>query len=306
MISRTGTSKKNILAFDFGGTKVAIATADSNGIVLSRKILSTDDFKDAISLLDRAIIEGKRLLESLDASSLVSVGVSTMGITFEDNVIMAPNVVGWSKLRLPSYFRYAFPNIPITIENDVKSAAIAELRHGALKSVNTGIYVNLGTGIAVVFIIDGRIVHGYQGSAGEIGYSLRDPNELRGFSEGVAPLEEFVGGKGIRSHTIDFFNRDMEAIEIFQRVRDGDSRAREFINSVIKEIAFHLSNLAIAWNPEVVVFGGGMVGARDLIFPIIRSYFEKFVPFPPQLLEARFKQLPALYGAIELALDCIN
>src|SRR5262249_424423 len=126
---------------------------------------------------------------------LVGVGVSTMGITFEDRIELAPNVQGWSRLRLPEMLRGQYPGVNIRIDNDVKAAAFAELTWGALQGADPGIYVNLGSGIAATIIAGGKVFAGAHGAAGEYGYWLRAP------MDSVAEADErvAVGGLGWRA-----------------------------------------------------------------------------------------------------------
>jgi len=293
-----------VLAFDFGGTKVAMATADLDGTVIEKTLLSTADFTDANAVMHAALNAGKDLNRSTQTKcrgGLRAVGVSTMGITFEDYVLMAPNVSGWAELRIPAMFRDAFPEVPIEMENDVKAAALAEVRKGALQGVGAGMYINLGTGIAVVFTLDGKLVRGQHGAAGEVAYALRSANEARGFSDGVAPFEESVGGKSIGLRATTHFGRNVMAHDLFDMYRTGDAQANELVHDILREMAFQVTNLIIAWDPEQVVIGGGMVGAKDIIFPYFEKHLKKFSPFSPLLTVAHFERNPALFGAIELA-----
>src|SRR5579884_3211860 len=93
-----------VLAFDFGGTKMAIATAACSGQILQRTELPTRGAEGAEQALARAVTAGTSLLRETAGDGAVprGVGVSTMGITLEDHVLMAPNVVGWERQAIPS------------------------------------------------------------------------------------------------------------------------------------------------------------------------------------------------------------
>jgi glucokinase len=299
-----------VLAFDFGGTKMAIATATENREIIVREEISTVACGDGETALRMALAAGQRLAGQTrgmlgggggDAAALVGVGVATMGITLEDRVAMSPNVPGWENLQIGRSMREAFPGVPIRIDNDVKAAALAEVRRGALKDKGYGIYVNMGTGLSVALTLEGRVLQGRNGASGEIGYFMRSKEERFGIREGVAPFEEHCGGKAIGERASEFFGESLSTKDLYARAVE-DGVAGRFIEETLDEIAFHLTNLMISWDPEIVVFGGGIVAGSDVFLPYIRERVERFVPFPPELALARFEGDAALYGAIELAL----
>jgi len=89
----------------------------------------------------------------------------------------------------------AFPALPAAFGNDVKLAALAELTWGALAKVAHGVYLNLGTGIAATLVVDGQVVDGAHGAAGEIGYWLTGSAMPQAAAQGAAPTEEALGGR---------------------------------------------------------------------------------------------------------------
>ena len=96
---------------------------------------------------------------------------------------------GWEDLAIPAAIEEAFPALPARFGNDVKLAALAELTWGALAGVDCGVYVNLGTGIAATLVIDGRVVEGAHGAAGEVGYWLTDGSATP-LMAGTAPFRQ--------------------------------------------------------------------------------------------------------------------
>lgn len=304
MNNQPGSDKKVVLAFDFGGTKVALATADVNRRILHRIELPTAEFVDGPSVLQAAIKTGQKLVEHTrgeDAGlELAAVGVATMGITLSDCVEMAPNVPGWQSLRIPETMAAAFIGKPIGIENDVKAAALAEVHRGALQGVDFGMYVNFGTGIAITYTLQQDVLRGHNGAAGEIAYCLRSKAEMLGYADGRAPLEEFVGGKGIGQRASAYFGQHLSTRDLFNLAKTS-VEAKEFVNETLQEIAFHVINAIVNWNPERVAFGGGMMGAKDVILPYLTRFAKRFVPYPPAMVLAHFDRDAGLHGAIELA-----
>ena len=296
-----------VLGIDLGGTKIALATADTKRTLLSQQTIATLAEQGAEQAIARTIACGRDLIEQTRRQwhgKLTGVGIATMGITLDDRVLIAPNVPGWDQLALPSQMRQAFALDTIHIENDVKAAALAELRWGALAGVENGLYLNLGTGIAATLIVNGRILRGTHGAAGEIAYNLRHLHEEQGFSMGKAPLEEFVGGGAIHERVRLHFGTETTIEEIFHKatVSPFDAEARTFIETTLTEIAFHLTNLTIALDPERVVIGGGLMRSKELILPRLAAHIRRFVPFPPQIEVAHFSHDAGIMGAIALAI----
>lgn len=294
-----------LLAFDFGGTKLAIATTDTSGTILHQSQIKVSECEGGADALSQALVTGRELADRLQYEGrirLAGIGVSTMGITLADQVLMAPNISGWESLQIPAAFEASFPGVPVRITNDMKAGALAELRRGALRGSRAGIYVNTGTGLGVTLTLGNQVVEGAHGAAGELAYNLVSNGSSVGFRDGITPLENYAGGRGIGQRASVRFGQDMTCEEAFH-LSHIDAGIHEFIDDTLRELAFHLTNLAIAWDPDKVVFGGGMVASRDVIFPPVIDYFQRFVPFPPAVEVALFKDNAGLQGAIELARD---
>ncbi len=294
-----------VLGIDLGGTKIAAATARPDGTIIRMERLPTEARQGAGQAIRRALDAARRLAADTAVATggeLVAVGVATMGVTREDSVLMAPNVPGWDRLAIPPLLREAFPGVALAIENDVKAAARAELRWGALRGCRTAIYLNLGTGIAAGLIAGGVVLEGANGAAGELAYNPRTPHEEDGAEQGRTPLEEYVGGRAIGERASRRFGRPLSARDVFAlAAHDGDARA--FVEEVLSEVAFHVTNLAIALDPERIAVGGGLMASPDLVLPRLRGRLRRFVPFPPPVVAASMVHDAGLMGAIAAALE---
>jgi glucokinase len=293
-----------LLGLDFGGTKIALATARSDGTVLYRHEIPTLADQGAERAVERAVAAGRDLIDrtAIAGERLRAVGVATMGVTLEHRVLMAPNVPGWDRLALPRLMCEGFSTDAVYIENDVKAAAAAELRWGALQGVDVGIYLNLGTGIATALIAGGTVLRGAHGAAGEIAYNLRHLHEEEGAKEGHAPLEEFAGGGAIAARVARQFGPACTPNDVFRQA-ESDPVARAFVEVTLTEVAFHVTNLAIALDPERIVVGGGLLRSKEIVLPRLTFHLQRFVPFPPEVRVAHFSLDAGLMGAIAVALD---
>jgi glucokinase len=287
-----------VLAIDFGGTKIAIATAavgSPDGRPETTVRLRTLGESGAQQAVRRTFDAARTML-----SGPAAVGVSTFGVLRGDRVQLAPNVPGWDGMALPEMLRDEFGDAPVAIDNDVNAGAAAELRWGALRGVDVGLYVNLGTGLAVALVAGGRVLSGAHGAAGEIGY-LRDKDTDPYFADGRAPLEETVSGDALRRRGSELLGRPVTAAELFEL--SGEPGVARLLDETVGTLARTVANLCITIDPERVVLGGGMMGAADHFLPRVATAVRRSVPFPPALAKARFVDDAPLVGAVALALE---
>lgn len=294
------TADATILGIDFGGTKVAIGLARADGSLVETRRLETDASAGAVQAVNRALSAAASLAAG---AAVAAVGVVSPGIVLPEKILLAPNVPGWEELRLQDMVAAAFPSTPAVVGTDAKAAALAEGRWGALVDADPGIFLSVGTGLAAAVIIGGRVLAGANGAAGEIGYNLRGVSDVGGHAVGSASLEEAVAGRGLGERATALLGRPMTAAQLFA---SGDPAARALLDSALDELAVHVANLAIAVDPARIAVGGGLTGSADVLLPPLRARLAQAVPFPPELVTARFDQDGALRGAVALALDHVG
>ncbi len=285
-----------VLGIDFGGTKVALATATASGERLRGIRIETRAADGAKEVVRRTLDTAHELIEATPGR-LVSAGVSTFGVVREGRVRLAPNVGGWEDLPLPALLSDGLGVPALRVDNDVNAAATAELQWGDLQGVELGLYVNLGTGTGAALIVDGRVVPGVHGAAGEIGYLLREPDEP-GYSHGHAPLEEYTSGSGLAARGTTLLRQPVSAAGL--TARRAEPAVAALLDDAAAAIAMAVANLTTFLDPERVVVGGGMATA---FLPTLRTAISRAVPFPPEVRSARFVDDAALIGALALALE---
>jgi glucokinase len=289
---------RHVLGIDFGGTKVALgtlATGATNNRPQRMVRLETLAGAGADQVVERALAAARALTDGPAA-----VGVSTFGVVSGDRIRLAPNVPGWDGLELPRLLRQEFGGTPVVIQNDVNAAAAAEIRWGALRGVDVGVYLNLGTGLAAAVIVDGRVLRGAHGAAGEIGYLL-DPDADTCFADGHAPLEEAISGGALTNRSAALLGRPVTASELFDL--DGHADVTTLLARAIDTLAVAVANLCITIDPQKVVVGGGMMNAAHHILPRLTAMAKRAVPFPPEITAARHIHDAPLLGALALALE---
>jgi glucokinase len=291
-----------VIGLDFGGTKIAAAVCDLAGNKLASVVVASRGELGAEASFDHGVETARDLLRSTAAGArLAAVGVATFGIPFEDRVELAPAIEGWGTLRFGRDLRAAFPGVPVAMATDAKAAAKAEARWGSLAGFDPAVYLNLGTGLAAAIVVDGQVLAGGHGAAGEIGYNLRGPEDV-GLELGQRiALEDVVSGQGLARRATG----RMTAAEIFLASRD-DPALDALLNDFANELAFHLTNLAIMIDPVRIAVGGGMVRSFERIRPRLAEALRAGVPFPPELVIAHFPDDAPLLGAVALAIDAAS
>jgi glucokinase len=285
---------------DFGGTKIAAAVCDIDGVRLGATTTPSAADGGAQASLERGIAAAQALLADVaEGRRLAAVGACTFGIPGEDRIDLAPNIEGWSDLALGHELRRAFGGVEIKLATDVKAAAQAEAEWGALAGCDPGIYLNLGTGLAVAIVANGAVVHGRHGAAGEIGYNLRTLSDVGVASDDRVPLEESVSGKALAQHATRLGGASGDVAGLFANAAK-DPEAAKVLSDFLDELAFHLVNLTIAIDPVRIVVAGGMVRSWKYLQPRLRLALDAAVPFPPELVVADFPFDAPLMGALAL------
>ena len=291
-----------VLGIDFGGTKTAMAVAEPTpGARLGAATVPTHAAEGGRASLSRGVRAARALLDRVaPGREPLAVGVSTIGIPRDSGVDLAPNIPGWADLALAKEIQEAFPASVVRVETDVKAAARVEAVEGALKDADPGLYLNLGTGLAVAIVTQGEVIAGRNGAAGEIGYNLRALADV-GLPTGQRSiLEEQVSGIGLLARAKEINPGATGAKDLFAAA-SRDPRAAEILREFTDELAFHLVNLAIAVDPARIAVGGGMVRSWPVLYGPLRRALDVAVPFPPDLVQAAFPFDAPLAGALALA-----
>lgn len=290
-----------ILGLDFGGTKIAAAVCEISGTRLGTRTIDALADLGAASGLRRGIDAARGLLDEVaPGRSVVAVGACTFGIPRDDRIDLAPTIPGWGDLALGSELRAAFADAEIRLATDVKAAAYAEVQWGALVGCDPGIYLNLGTGLAVAIVANGSVVAGRNGAAGEIGYNLRSVRDVGAPSAQRDSLEEAVSGRALMRDAKQIAPLLETPAEVFAAAVD-DPRVNRLLADFVDELSYHLVNLTIAIDPARIVVGGGMVRSWDHLHGSLRHALDQAVPFPPELVQAQFPFDAPLMGAIALS-----
>jgi len=238
---------------------------------------------------------------------LLAMAVGVPGVVGESGKVTWAPALGWHDVPLAQALAEV-TKLPVHVENDANTLAIAEHRYGQCKGVASLVAINLGNGIGAGLIIDGALYRGGANAAGEIGYMLAGPESLQSTYEGFGDLESKVGAQGIvaRAQAAVPGIGSVSAHDVFERAREGDRAYLGLIEKVADELALAIANIAVVLNPGTVILGGGVAGSADLLIPRLRARLTGRIPHAPELVATTFGRDGVIVGAAEVAIDAIG
>jgi glucokinase len=292
-----------LLGVDVGGTKVSLALATLDSEIVERRVIGTFAADGAQQVVRRAC-ELARSLVQAHRVRIVAVGAVSPGVPQPDGVLLSPNIDGWEDLRFAEAVRAGLgdlidADVAVVVGNDVKAGALAEHRSGGLRGARTGLYLNLGTGIAIAAVVDGVVLAGAHGAAGEVAYQHTAPDQL-GVADDRAPLEELVGGRVVDEATTRVAGRPTTAVEA---LRSDDTALRTALEPALAALDVTLVNACCLLDPDVVVVAGGLMNAADALLPRLQRAVDRGAPIAPRVVAARHTFDAPLIGALLLAAD---
>lgn len=252
-----------ILAIDLGGTHMRAALIDRGGGVHEKRIEPTPreaSCPDALLTLAGTVLEGSGVTEAV-------VGVPGRIDHEAGHLEDAPNLPpGWPT-ELTEENLSSVLGIRARLANDADLATVGEARFGAGRGYRDIVYVTISTGVGAGVLLGGRLVHGRL-SLAEVGHTVID----RGATARGEPatLEDLASGTALARIAREM-GLDLDGAEIVKRVRDGDAPARRVWDGVADAAGIGVANLAHMFSPEVIIVGGGMSSAGDLLLDPIRA-----------------------------------
>ncbi len=307
-----------VAGIDIGGTNTVIGIVDRNGDCIEQATLPTridGSFTDFIEMVSQAIfqlVEGKNL-------QLKGIGVGAPNGSYNLGAIVdAPNLV-WKGILPVCKVLNERLHVPTVLTNDANAAAIGEMLFGAAKDYKHFIVITLGTGLGSGIVIDGKLLVGHDGFAGEFGHTSVKPWGRQCGCGKRGCLETYVSAPGIRrtafklladanQHSIlrTYSYEQLTAKCITQAALKGDRVAREAFEYTGKILGQKLADLVALFSPQAIFLFGGLSNAGNLIFdPTKRNMEENLFPIfrnKVSLLPSGLKnENAAVLGAAALA-----
>jgi glucokinase len=273
-----------VLGIDLGGTKILTSVINPGGEMLSRDHSVTPAARGPEGVIQTILASAERALEgaSMGISRISAVGVGAPGLADTEAGILftSPNLPGWEDVPLRDIIQEKLKKKAFLI-NDGSAAAVGEHYFGAAKGVNHFIYVTISTGIGGGIVVDGKILNGFKGMAGEIGHmTIADEGPPcqcgnRGCWEALASGTALAKEARKRIETgadttiLGFADGKIENVTA-QTVQSAAEKGDPLANQLIRRTAYYfgvgVANLINIFNPEMIVIGGGLSNMGERLF----------------------------------------
>jgi glucokinase len=273
------------IGIDIGGTKIAAGLIDRKGEILYQLSLPTPKLgKENVLRKTRELIE--EVLEWARHENylpIAGIGIGTAGqIDFSTGTVLSgtTNIVDWNNVSLRDEIESYF-SLPVWVDNDVNVIVLAERYLGAAKGAKDVVCLALGTGVGGGVISGGQIIRGSWGGGAELGHisiqmdgplcncGFRGCLELYASGTGIARMmKEKLEGK----ENIDPFTSE----KVFQLYHEGDTTAREVVNTMVKALSFGIISFIHTFNPSLIILGGGVMKNGDWILNAVKEELKQW------------------------------
>ena len=276
---------KCYVGIDLGGTNIKGGVVDSTGTVRHFQSIETEGAQGRDHVLDRIalLVDLVRDGAGLAKDEIVAVGIGSPGPldTTRGYIHTAPNLPGWENLPLADEVSRRC-GYPVFIENDANAAALAESFAGAGKGMHCMLMLTLGTGIGGGIVIDGRVWHGANDCAGELGHVSIDYKGRPCNCGSIGCVETYASASNLVARTretlaagetssLSQYGDALECHHIFQAAAEGDACAQQVVDEGLVMLSAAIASFINIFNPDMIVLFGGMTKAGEQLFGPVRE-----------------------------------
>lgn len=299
------------IGVDLGGTNLRAAAIDRDGNILERVAHRADFGRGPNCVVNHVVNCINRLRSRVGEASLQGVGIGVPGfIDIEAGIVVgAANLPGFDQFPVRDQIQECL-GIPITLENDANAAALGEMWMGAGKDVKDLILLTLGTGIGGGIIVDGKVLHGFSGMAGELGHMTVYPDGNPCGCGNCGCLEKHASATAIvaMARMMHLGNRDITAADVHRFALEGNERAKLIFESMGRALGIALANVINLFNFPLYLLSGGPLPAWDMFAPAMFAEVKRrsftFLRTGTRIEQAVLGSDAGLYGAAYLPFQC--
>ena len=279
-----------VAGVDIGGTNTMIGLVDRDGVIHAEGRLSTADYAfadDFVVALDQKL---KEMVAGHDDLTLTGIGIGAPNANFNKGTIELATNLRWKGIIPLVKLTERRTGLKTRITNDANAAALGEMIFGAAKGIKNFIILTLGTGLGSGFVVDGEVVYGHTGFAGELGHmTVAEGGRVCGCGRRGC-LETYASATGLVRTVLALLSdrrdesilRDLRSSEITSRrvaeaAAAGDVIAIDALDQTARMIALGIANAVIFSSPETIFLFGGLAKAGDALFEPVRKYADELV-----------------------------
>ena len=285
-----------IAGVDIGGTSIKIGIFEDDALIEKTSI--TTPFSDPDGVCDA-------IAKYLNQKRICLLGVGTAGsVDILHETVSASNL-GWEGVPLRKMLSSRL-GVPVWIDNDAQTAAIAECHDGVCKDARCALYLTLGTGIGGAMIVEGKPFRGPNNMGAEFGHMIIHPDGERCSCGRRGCLEYYASATGLKRMA-----GGTSAYDVIQGAKRGDIVCRGLFEQYVRELSIGLNNLIMIFDPEVIALGGGISGAGEFLADACQKELERLFgettdPLYCRLRIAKHQNDAGMLGAALLARDMLQ
>ena len=313
--------KPYVLGLDMGGTNSVLGVVDARGHVLGRTSIKTQAYRDINDYVNALYEEAEKIIEPLGGMEMVrGIGAGVPNGNFYTGYIQEAMNLPWQTVPFAQLVSERF-GLPCRITNDANAAAMGEMTYGAAKGMKNFIMITLGTGVGSGIVIDGNVVYGHDGFAGELGHTtaVRGENARPCNCGKMGCLEAYASATGVArtakeiltSTTKETILRQLDvdnitSKDVYDADEQGDEVAKEIFDFTGTILGQQLADFIAFSAPEAIVLFGGLTKSGDWIKrPIEEAMNKNVLPLWKNKVKVLFSDLKeadaAVLGASALA-----
>lgn len=284
------TNKPYAVGIDIGGTNTVFGIVDARGSVIASSSIKTQKYLDVNDYVEDLHKELSKLIEEVGgAEKIKGIGVGAPnGNYYTGNIEFAPNLPWKGVIALADMLTKKF-GIPVNLTNDANAAAIGEMTYGAARGMKDFIMITLGTGVGSGIVINGQLVYGHDGFAGELGHVIvRQPNGRACGCGRNGCLEAYASATGVARTAREFLeirkdasllrqipNNEITSKDVYEAAVAGDALAKEIFEYTGTILGEAFANFVAFSAPEAIILFGGLSRAGDMIMDPIMDAMER-------------------------------
>lgn len=287
--------KPYVIGLDMGGTNSVFGIVDQRGNIKSQTVISTKaypDFKDYVKAAYEALQPALDQVGGIQNIRAMGIGAPDANY-YTGNIENAANLAWKGIVPCAQLFEEVF-GIPVRVTNDANAAAMGEMTYGVARGMKNFIMITLGTGVGSGIVVDGRVVYGSDGFAGELGHFVIDHSDnARSCGCGrKGCLEAYTSATGVARTARDFLEHSSEAsllrdlvadeitsYDVFKAAEKGDKLALDIFNYTGRILGTACADFATFCSPEAFVFFGGLTKAGEYLMQPLRKAYEENILF---------------------------
>ncbi len=317
--------KDLIIGVDFGATFIKTGLLNIHGHIIKKSAFSSKGYASRDKLIDRIALEVNTIMAPAK-SRVLGLGVGVPGpVDYKRGVIYnLTNVKGWRNVPLRDILKKKV-GMPVFIDNDANAACVGEARWGAGKGYKDIVCITLGSGVGTAVILDGKIYRGRGYSAAEMGHICIDRNGPKCNCGANGCIETFLGNSYIVKAAVKDLKQGKRSVLlkladgrysnitpklIDQAARMGDKFCTDIWKQAGENLGIGLTGIVNTFNPEIIIIGGGLSKAGELLFSSVRETVKgramKVFTSDLRIKRARFIEDAGTFGAASLVLDGVK